>query len=619
MDDNILDIETKVDRQWIEERKELRPNIHTYMRFLWNLVRFEKLNILKLEEQVSRLMLKCVDDRRKKTYLKDCDETNNRKYKEEMDILKSWYWKASALYDWTYIYNLEEQHQYKADVQKLQDAHLQDAVDRKTNQIIELQNDVTELRDVLAEDMKEIQNLRHQKSLHMDHILVLEKQLEQYNFMKTRMVELEETVTSLENYVREHDIDGLKRKLQDRECRIEQLWNQVVELKEVSKLKKNQSGKNTLETSELSDNKVKEKAKGEEIKEMGHIISEEDDKMECEQLNEIKEQNEFLKMELRKKEQKMKEMEHDISEKDNRIQKYEQQVVEQRNKILEMEKTKVELEKELHTIKLKGTDDNKKVQELEIKIHFLKNSHVERVNTIEKLIATLNEKQNIELKLRNHTECIEEEKCILKRTISKLGKSLTRSEFKEFNQKYKKIFEMENKIANLMKLHTDQITECRKCDLFYREKSCSIQKLTRLKQEIDAAIVQLNPCKSNDVETNLPKQDAHSSPLKHSSVGTIPAQTEETKKPGLEENTLSKEGKEQKDEETTKFTWDAIPRTFKKNLDDSNNRAKDCASKICSSSSTEPIASTSLEWEDSFDDQKDLSWGSCGENWDTVV
>lgn len=116
-------------------------------------------------------------------------------------------------------------------------------LDNRARQVRELQNVVTELRDFLMEDGKEIRSLRHQKSLHVDRILELEKQLKQYDFMSTRIVELEEMVTSLENYVREHDIDGLKRKLQDRECRIEQLRNQAVKLKEMPKFKENQSGK----------------------------------------------------------------------------------------------------------------------------------------------------------------------------------------------------------------------------------------------------------------------------------------------------------------------------------------------------------------------------------------
>lgn len=51
-------------------------------------------------------------------------------------------------------------------------------------------------------------------------------------------------MTSLEEYVREHDVDGLKRKLQDRECRIDQLENQIVDLnKKLSRFEENQSSK----------------------------------------------------------------------------------------------------------------------------------------------------------------------------------------------------------------------------------------------------------------------------------------------------------------------------------------------------------------------------------------
>lgn len=167
----------------------------------------------------------------------------------------------------------------------------------------------------------------------------------------------------------------------------------------------------------MSDNKERKEEKEEGIKEVAHNMPEEDNVIqECEQLI-VEEQDEFLKIQLRKKEQKMKEMEHDISEKDNRIQKYEQQVVEQRNKILEMEKTIAELEKELHAIE--DTDDNKKVQELEMKIHFLKDSHAERVITIEKLIVILNEKQKIEFELRDYIKYAEKK---LRRLESELLK-----------------------------------------------------------------------------------------------------------------------------------------------------------------------------------------------------
>lgn len=140
---------------------------------------------------------------------------------------------------------------------------------------------------------------------------------------------------------------------------------------------------------------------------MARIISDEYNGIEkCEQPI-IDDQDESLKAELRKKEEKMKEMQHDISEKDNRLQKYEQQIVEQRNQILEMEKTIAELEKELHA--MEDTDDNKKVQELQIKIRLMKDSHAEKVNTIEKLIVILNEKQKIEFELRDYIKYIEKE------------------------------------------------------------------------------------------------------------------------------------------------------------------------------------------------------------------
>lgn len=120
-------------------------------------------------------------------------------------------------------------------------------------------------------------------------------------------------------------------------------------------------------------------------------------------------EEESLKIELREKEQKMKEMGHDISEKDNRIQKYEQQIIEQQNKILKMEKEIAEMEEELYEtedisalkeeIKLK----NERVQELETEVNSLETSLGERIDVaIEELIATLKEKEEIELLLKKN-------------------------------------------------------------------------------------------------------------------------------------------------------------------------------------------------------------------------
>lgn len=131
--------------------------------------------------------------------------------------------------------------------QKLRD--LEKKIERKTKQTKELEDAVEELEGFLKESMKEIRDLHHQMSFDKERIVMLEKWIQKNNLLnvgidKARIIELEEMMMNLENYVREHDVDGLKRKLQDRECRIDQLENQIVDLgKKLSKFEENQMSK----------------------------------------------------------------------------------------------------------------------------------------------------------------------------------------------------------------------------------------------------------------------------------------------------------------------------------------------------------------------------------------
>lgn len=130
-----------------------------------------------------------------------------------------------------------------------------------------------------------------------------------------------------------------------------------------------------------------------------------------EEVNKIQkyEQEESLKIRLQEKEQKMKEMGHDISEKDNRIQRYEQQIVEQQNKILKMEKEMIKIEEGFYeteiisALKKEIRLKNERVQELEMEVNSLETSLGERIDVaIEELIATLKEKEEIELQLKKN-------------------------------------------------------------------------------------------------------------------------------------------------------------------------------------------------------------------------
>lgn len=141
--------------------------------------------------------------------------------------------------------SLENLLRKNVDAQRMRD--LEKTLDRKSKRIAELEDAVEELEGFLKEDVKEMRDLRYQVSLDKEHIIKMEKWIQKNNLTnagidKARIIELEEMVTSLEDYVREHDIDGLKRKLQDRECRIGQLENQISELKKLPKFEECKPG-----------------------------------------------------------------------------------------------------------------------------------------------------------------------------------------------------------------------------------------------------------------------------------------------------------------------------------------------------------------------------------------
>lgn len=199
-------------------------------------------HILALERQV--ILRKNPTDTTESSEKDDSDEKINRKVEES--------WKQEIETKNRHIVELEQKIaslesllRKNVDMQRMRD--LEKTIDRKSKRIVELEDAVEELEGFLKEDVKEMRDLRYQVSFDKEHIIRLEKWIQKNNLTnvgidKARIIELEEMVTSLEDYVREHDIDGLKRKLQDRECRISQLENQIFELKKLSKFQENKSG-----------------------------------------------------------------------------------------------------------------------------------------------------------------------------------------------------------------------------------------------------------------------------------------------------------------------------------------------------------------------------------------
>lgn len=203
--------------------------------------------ILALEQQLAALR----NSLKTSTSITESSEKDNSDEKTNGKVEESWKQKIEAKNRHIVeleqkIASLESLLRKNVDAQKMRD--LEKRIDRKSKRIAELEDAVEELEDFLKVDVKEMRDLHYQVSLDKERIMRLEKWIQKNNLTNTgidkaRIIELEEMVTNLEDYVKEHDIDGLKRKLQDRECRIGQLENQISELKKLSKFEENKSGK----------------------------------------------------------------------------------------------------------------------------------------------------------------------------------------------------------------------------------------------------------------------------------------------------------------------------------------------------------------------------------------
>ncbi|KAL0115536.1 hypothetical protein PUN28_010805 [Cardiocondyla obscurior] len=453
----------------------------------------------------------------------DSDEKINGKVKES--------WKREIEEKNRHIVELEQKvaslesvFEKNVDVQRMRD--LEATIDKKSNRIAELEDTVEELEDFLKEDVKEMRDLRYQVSLDKEHITRMEKWIQINNLMnpgidRTRIIELEEMVTNLENYVREHDIDGLKRKLQDRECRISQLESQIFQLKNLSKFEEINPVREILEKSVLHGNRVtcELKEKEQEMKNMC-AVSEEDNRIQ---------EEENRKIDLREKEQKLKEMGHDISEKDNRIQRYEQQIFEQQNIILKMEKERVVMEEELYEtedinalkeeIKLRS----ERVQELEEEVNSLKASLGERINVaIEELIATLKEKEGLELQLKQNLADRELKLGELDAALRRSNAITDEIETKFNHEKNlrteadQKIAEMEEKIAIMQTISAAKCITCKPllCEMFKTE-----QKLIQSNEKRTSQLLKLHQIKRETLKA-LTEKDAQLGLLEHSGITT---------------------------------------------------------------------------------------------------
>ena len=287
-------------------------------------------------------------------------------------------------------------------------------LEKRKNRIEELEDTVTEFQDFLKHnpDVKELHDLRCELADRTQRIQELENWIRtngdrDMKIERERIMELEEMVTHLEDYVKEHNVDVLKQKLKDREDRTDQLQKRVDTLEK-------ESMRNEGKMKNKRENKI-------DHRDCGTMI--ESDFQEEEKTS--------INRQLMEKEHKMKEMEHALSEKDNRIQEYEQQVVEWQDKLNKLRKEMNKLEKELGeyeaedigVLKEEIRVRDEKVVQLEEEIDSLERAFNERIDLeqIEELVNLVKEKEDrekeLETDIREKRKHIEELSAALKESV----------------------------------------------------------------------------------------------------------------------------------------------------------------------------------------------------------
>ena len=279
-------------------------------------------------------------------------------------------------------------------------------LEKRKNRIEELEDTVIEFQDFLKHnpDVKELHDLKCKLVDRSQRIQELEDWIRIHGerdmkIGKERIMELEEMVTHLEDYVKEHRVDVLKQKLKDREDRVEQLQKKVDVLEK-------ESLRNEMRI------ESRRQSRAEDYRDCGTMVE-----------SDIEEdENTSIKKQLLDKDQKMKEMEHALSEKDNRIQEYEQQIVEWQDRLNKLRKEMRKLEKELGeyeaedigVLKEEIRVRDEKVVQLEEEIDSLERAFNERIDLeqIEELVSLVKEKEErekeLETDIRDKRDRIEE-------------------------------------------------------------------------------------------------------------------------------------------------------------------------------------------------------------------
>ncbi|XP_076395596.1 uncharacterized protein LOC143265749 [Megachile rotundata] len=401
-----------------------------------------------------------------------------------------------------------------ADTESVRDLEIM--IERKVRRIEELEDTVAEFEDFLKQnpDVKELHDLRCQVTAGNRRIQELERWIQkngdnrEKRIDQERVVELEKMVTQLEEYVKEHNVDVLKRKLQDRECRIDQLQERVGCLeKELLKIKGSQGN---------ASKDYQDKGTSAKPEDLASDHAEEN-------VNELHE--------------KMKRMEHTLSEKDNKIQEYEQQIVENKEEITKLKKETAMLKKELSeyddigVLKEEIRVRDERIQQLEDELDSLERAFSERIDLeqIEELVNVIKEKEDKEKQLskdllekRNKIEELSE---ALRESvvIASDGERKLKNEEKLRKDALQRVAKLEQRIASMQ---TASALKCSTCQPLLSKLHNYEKKLERLTEERTVQLEDLHQMKREALKAAVSEKDAHLALLELSGIKTV-AQSEQ--------------------------------------------------------------------------------------------
>ncbi|XP_076546170.1 uncharacterized protein LOC143305652 [Osmia lignaria lignaria] len=402
-----------------------------------------------------------------------------------------------------------------ADTESVRDLEIR--IERKARRIEELEDTVAEFEDFLKQnpDVKELHDLRCQVTAGNRRIQELERWIQkngenrESRIDQERVIELEKMVTELEEYVKEHNVDVLKRKLQDRECRIDQLQDRVGCLeKELLKVEENRR-ENTSK-----DRQDKETTTKPEHLPCQHSVAKESTSEFCD------------------KEEKMKKMEHAISEKDNKLQEYEQQIVENKEEITKLRKEAALLKKELSeyddigVLKEEIRVRDERIQQLEDELDSLERAFSERIDLeqIEELVNVIKKKEDKETqlskdlidkryKIEELSEALRESVVIASDSERKL-----KNEEKTKKEALQRLAKLEQRIASMQ---TASALKCITCQPLLSKLRKYEQKLERLTEERTTQLEDLHQMKREALKAAVSEKDAHLALLELSGIKTV--------------------------------------------------------------------------------------------------